>query len=149
MSNGTTVDDEQPTCGKGIAAHSTLPAALGELMAVVAENLEAHMKALDPADRAAAAELDAYRKLAKRHRKSAARLQRFSELMAGYRDLPMAPHHEEVLMGPETRAALEKLVAAEKNALALLQERVAEFERMLAADAPGSLDTTVTDSHGV
>jgi hypothetical protein len=123
--------EDQPTCGKGLAAHSSMPAAMAELMAAVADNLELHMTALDPADDAAKEELTAYRKLAKRHRKAEARLRRLSERMAEYRDLPMAPHREEVLMGLETRAALEKLVAAEKDVDALLQEQVAEFEGML------------------
>ena len=84
--------------------------------------------------------------------------------MAGYRDLPMGRHDEAVLSSPETRVALGKLVASEKAVIALLQERVAEFEGMLgtgneppAASADGAsasksdaaADTPVTDSQGV
>ena len=36
---------DQPTCGKGLAENSILPAKLSELIAAMVENLEAHMKA--------------------------------------------------------------------------------------------------------
>ena len=47
------MNEDQATCGKGVAAHATMPAVLAGLMAAVAENLEVHMKALDLSDDAA------------------------------------------------------------------------------------------------
>jgi hypothetical protein len=41
---------EPPTCGKGLAENSALPALMGKLLAAMVENLEAHMKALDLTD---------------------------------------------------------------------------------------------------
>lgn len=37
-------------CGEGLAHHAALPARLAELRSAVAENLEAHLTALDPND---------------------------------------------------------------------------------------------------
>lgn len=51
---------EQPTCGKGLAENSVLPAKLGELISAIAENLEAHMQALDRTDQNSRREYDAY-----------------------------------------------------------------------------------------
>jgi hypothetical protein len=42
--------DERPTCGKGLAQNSVLPAKLGEWAAAMAENLDIHMRALDAED---------------------------------------------------------------------------------------------------
>jgi hypothetical protein len=49
--------EEEPTCGKGLAEQSVLPAKLGQLMASLAENLEVHLKALDLTDENARQEL--------------------------------------------------------------------------------------------
>jgi len=38
---------EHETCGKGLAAHSSLPAKLGDLTDAVADVLEIHTTALD------------------------------------------------------------------------------------------------------
>jgi formiminotetrahydrofolate cyclodeaminase len=51
---------EQPTCGHGLAANANLPAAMGSVLAGMAQNLDAHQAALDPGDPAARAELRAY-----------------------------------------------------------------------------------------
>jgi hypothetical protein len=42
--------EDQPTCGKGLAESSILPAKLGNLIAAMAGNLVVHMKALDLTD---------------------------------------------------------------------------------------------------
>src|ERR671935_3226006 len=64
--------DNQPTCGKGLAANAALPAKLAELVAARAEVLERHTQALDLTDPNARHELDAYTALARapryRHR---------------------------------------------------------------------------------
>ena len=65
---------DQPSCGRGLAEHSTLPTKMGELIASVAENLEAHMKALDLNDENSRKEHDAYLELSQKHRQIAARL---------------------------------------------------------------------------
>lgn len=81
-----------PTCGKGLAEHSTLPATLGELTAAMAEMLEFHQTTLDLTDGNARQEHEAYVKLAKAYRGIAGQLATTAAQMAGYRDLPMGRH---------------------------------------------------------
>ena len=64
---------DEPTCGKGLAEHSALPAKLAELIGSVADNLEIHMKALDPSDANAIKERDAYESLTRQKRWSSSR----------------------------------------------------------------------------
>ena len=66
--------EEPSTCGQGLASRSTLPGKLGELLAALARILEAHMRALDPAEADARKELDAYATLVTSHRDVADRL---------------------------------------------------------------------------
>ncbi|HYH99912.1 hypothetical protein [Hyalangium sp.] len=123
--------DDQPTCGKGLAEHSALPAKLGELTAALAENLEIHMKALDLQDPNAREEYDAYVKVAKEHRDIATRLQAAAQQMARYRDLPMGRHDEEAMADPKALEAFEKFVRLEQELLALLQQWVERDRQML------------------
>jgi len=124
--------DDQPTCGKGLAEHSVLPAKLGELIDALAENLEVHMEALDLRDERSRQERDAYAELAQEHRQIAGRLRAVAGRMAGYRDLPMGRHDGEAMARPEVRAAFGRFVALERELLALLRERVEKDGKMLA-----------------
>jgi hypothetical protein len=124
--------NEQPTCGEGLAEHSSLPAKLGELMASMAENLEVHQNTLDLGDENARRERDAYATLAKEHRHIASRLQATAEQMAGYRDLPMARHDERALADPRVLEAFATFVRLERELLTLLQEGVERDQQMLA-----------------
>ena len=65
---------EQPSCGKGLADNSVLPAKLGNLIAAMAENLAVHMDALDLTDQNSQAEHDAYARLVKELRQTAIQL---------------------------------------------------------------------------
>lgn len=124
--------DEQPTCGKGLAANSSLPAKLGELTAAVAGVLETHMTALDLTDQNSAREHQAYAALAKEHRETAARLRATAERMAGYRDLPMGRHDMRVMAGSNAREAFATFVRLEQELLAQLQQRLTQDREMLA-----------------
>jgi hypothetical protein len=123
---------EQPTCGRGLAENSPLPAKLGELTASLAENLEVHLRALDLDDEHARRERGAYEQLAARYRDVAARLEATSRAMAGYRDLPMARHDQEAMSSPEVAEAFERFVDLKQELLALLQGEVERDRRMLA-----------------
>jgi hypothetical protein len=125
--------DDQPTCGKGLAEHAALPATLGELMAALAENLEAHQKTLDLSDENSRKELDVYVALAKDHRSLAAQLRATAQRMAGYRDLPMGRHDERALADPRLIKAFAKFVKTELAVLAELQRAVERDQQMLAA----------------
>jgi hypothetical protein len=123
--------EDEPTCGKGLAEHSALPAKLGELTAAVAEILEVHTGALDLSDENSRKERDAYLELAKQHRQAAAQLQTTAKQMAGYRDLPIGKHDPKAMSGPKPLAAFEELVRLEQELLALLQKRVEQDRQML------------------
>jgi len=123
----------QPTCGKGLAENSVLPAKLSELIAAMVENLETHMKALDLTDPNSRTEYDAYDRLAKEHHQIAVQLQSLAARMAGYRDLPMGRHDEKAMTHPRVRAAFEKLVQRKQELLALLEQTAERDDELLEA----------------
>jgi hypothetical protein len=63
------------TCGKGLAAHSTLPTSMGGMLSALAEMLDSHTRALDLTDEAGRAEYAAYSSLVAQQRMIAAALQ--------------------------------------------------------------------------
>jgi hypothetical protein len=113
---------DQPTCGKGLAENSVLPAQVGKLIAAMAENLEAHMKALDLTDENSAGEFAAYDKLVKELKQAALELHITSNQMAGYRELPMGRHLEQEMMHPRVRDSFERFLHEKRELLLLLQQ---------------------------
>ena len=124
--------DEQPTCGQGVAEHSTLPARLAEVADAMAANLEVHTKALDRDERAARQEHAVYLTLAGAHRQAAAQLRAVADDMAAQRELPMGRHDEQVLVSSEVVETFQRFVAAKQRLLALLQQLLDQDRRMLA-----------------
>jgi hypothetical protein len=122
--------DERPTCGKGLAENSILPATLGKVLDAMAENLAVHMKALDLTDPNAREEYDAYEGLVRDIRQSSARLEQTANRMAGYRDLPMGKHDEEAMTQPGVKAAFQTFVNQKKELRSLL-EKTAERDQQL------------------
>jgi hypothetical protein len=125
--------DEQPTCGKGLAEHSALPATLSRLIAAMAGILELHQRAIDLTDENGRTEYKAYVQLALECRMAANQLQTTAEHMAGYRDLPMARHDEGLMAAPENLQAFATFVRFEQELLALLQRSLERDQQMLAA----------------
>ncbi len=123
---------DDPTCGEGLAAHSTLPAKLAELTASLAENLEVHMKALDRTDENAEREYGVYLKLAQQHRRIAALLKATAAEMAGYRDLPMGRHDVGAMSSRAVVEAFQRFVELERELLGLLQKRLHQDTKLLA-----------------
>jgi hypothetical protein len=123
--------EELPTCGQGLANRSILPGKLGELLAALARILEAHMRALDPADPDAEKELDAYATLVTAHRDIADRLSGTADRMAEYRSLPMAPHDTAVMSDAMAHKAFENFVRLEHELSTLLQEQLQQDQEML------------------
>src|SRR5512138_3896095 len=113
---------EQPTCGKGLAENSALPAKLGELLSAMAGNLDAHRKALDLTDTNSQAEDDAYEKLLKDLRQIAAQLSVTANEMAGYRNLPMGRHDQQSMTHPRVREAFERFIQHKQELLELLKQ---------------------------
>ena len=122
---------EQPTCGKGLAENSVLPAQLGKLIAAMAENLETHMEALDLTDKNSSAEFDAYEKLVRDLQQTALQLQETATQMAGYRDLPMGRHDEKAMTHPRVRRVFEKFVKQKQELLSLLEQTAGRDSQLL------------------
>jgi hypothetical protein len=122
---------EQPTCGHGLAANANLPAAMGSVLAGMAQNLDAHQAAIDPGDPAARAELRAYLTLVTEQRHTADGLQAIAEHMAGYRDLPMGQHDMQLMTTPRVLEAFTAFLHAEQELLELLQARIERDRAML------------------
>ncbi|MGH7507978.1 MAG: hypothetical protein ACREMZ_00725 [Gemmatimonadales bacterium] len=125
--------DDQPTCGKGLAENAGLPAKLGELIASMADVLEAHLPALDITDEPSRVEREAYLDLAREHREAAIQLKAIATQMAGYRELPMGRHIEQAMAAPRVLDSFQRFVGLERELLAFLQHRVEEDQDMLAA----------------
>lgn len=123
--------DEPSTCGQGLASRSSLPAKLGELFAAQARILETHARALDPEDLQARHELDAYAALVVAHRDVADRLTAIAEQMAGYRDLPMAPHDEAAMSDAVALNAFDSFTQTERELATLLQQLSQGDQEML------------------
>ena len=122
---------EEWTCGKGLAKNAALPAKLGDVAEALAGLLEAHTRALDVTDESCRKEYDAYRRLAEECRGVAPQLHALASQMAGYRDLPMGPHDEAAMAGPQFTGAFERFVAAERELAGFLEEQIAEYGAML------------------
>ena len=123
--------DDQPTCGKGLAANAPLPAALGAVVSALGAVLVAHQASLDVRDPTAKREHDAYQDLGDAYRVIAVQLDAAAKRMAGYRDLPMGPHDMSVLMARPAIDAFATFVKREEEMLALIQARLPEDRAML------------------
>jgi len=127
---------EEQTCGRGLAENSVLPAQLAEVTEAMADNLQAHMQALELDDEAARQEHAVYLRLAEEQRQAAGRLRAVAREMAAARDLPMGRHDAQTLTSPEVAHAFQHFVRAKRELLALL-ERTAEQDRQLLAAMGG------------
>jgi hypothetical protein len=124
-------EDEQQTCGKGVAANAILPermAALLEAMAVIYDN---HIRSLSVDDPAGKQEIEAYERLMRDYRASANQVSALAGTMRSYRDLLAANHDMAVLMDAKSVDAMEALVAAQEELATLVGARAAEFRAML------------------
>jgi uncharacterized protein YndB with AHSA1/START domain len=123
---------DPPTCGKGLAENSVLPARFSEIMASMAENLELHMHTLDFDDPNAKLEHDAYEKLVKEHKDIATRLMTAAHTMYSYYNLPSARHDEDKLSNPAIGAAFKRFNNLEEELTAMLKKRMKKDKRILA-----------------
>jgi hypothetical protein len=123
--------NEQPTCGQGLAERAALPAKLAELLAALAENLEAHARALVPSDPAATQEHQAYAGLVGDYRALASDLAATARRMVGYRDLPMGAHDRAAMTSPKVRDGFAHYVTTERELAQLLHQMLEADDRML------------------
>ena len=129
--------DDQPTCGKGLAEHASVPAMIGRLLDAMVEMLEVHMTALDRTDEVSQREARAYAGLAREFRHIAARITATAARMAGYHDLPMGRHDLQVLAGPIALESFAKFVRLEQELLSVLEERL-ESDRVMLVESAAS-----------
>ena len=125
--------DDQPTCGKGLAANASLPDLFGRLTAATAAILEAHLAMLDVSDPRSAAEHAVYVALAEEHRRAAEILLTIAGRMAGARDLPMGRHLDVPEANSEMGRAFAEFVEGETALHGLLDARLVEDRQMLEA----------------
>ncbi len=123
--------DKEWTCGKGLAANAELPSRMAAVMAALADVLEHHMTALPREDQHAELERRAYENVAARATNAAAALRQLAADMAGYHDLPMAPHDMSVLSSPAARDVFALLVEHEGHLADLLARRRTEHRELL------------------
>jgi hypothetical protein len=124
---------EERTCGQGLAENSALPAQLAEVTEAMADNLQAHLQALELDDEAARQEHAVYLRLVEEQRQAAGRLRAVAGEMAAARDLPMGRHDAQTMTSPEVTHAFQHFVKAKQDLLALLQRTADQDRRMLAA----------------
>ena len=144
--------EEQSTCGRGLAASAVVPSALAAVAAGLAQNLEVHTRALDPDDPAAGRRRGLRRHRARspeRRRRPAAA----AEEMDAAVDLPMGAHDMAAMTTTDVLDAFERHVAAEDDLLRVLEARRADNEQMLtmiraAIGGPGSVATYPKDATG-
>ncbi len=122
---------DEPTCGKGLAEHSVLPAKISELIDALAENLDLHLTTLDMNDENSKKEDDVYRMLVREYSAIAARLEKTAGRMAGFRDLAMGRHNAEAMQDPKLHEAFKHYVTIEEELLQLLEMRVDQDRKML------------------
>jgi hypothetical protein len=127
----------EQTCGRGLAEHSVLPAQLAEVTEAMADNLQAHLQALELDDEAARQEHAVYLRLAEEQRQAAGRLRAVAGEMAAAHDLPMGRHDAQTMASPEVADAFQRFVKAKQELGALLQ-RMLEQDRQLLAGMGGA-----------
>lgn len=119
------------TCGKGLAASAVLPERLGAVMAAMAEVLQIHMEALDPEDDDSRREHEAYRRVSQQLGQVASQLDALAREMAAYRDVPMGRHDMEAMNRPIVRESFAAFVGRKQELLTLLQETEESEREML------------------
>lgn len=128
--------NEEWTCGKGLAQNASMPAMLADLLAAMADTLDAHRPALDLANSAGQAEDTAYAMLVREFRDISGRLKATAERMAGYHDLAAASHDEQAMADPARMAPYRRFVEIERELVALFEAAASEGEAMLQGEPP-------------
>lgn len=113
---------EEWTCGKGLAASAVLPERLGAVTAAMAEVLRVHMEALDPEDDDASLEHEAYDRVSEQLGHVASQLDALAREMAAYQDLPMGRHDMDAMSRPIVRERFASFVKRKRELLTMLQE---------------------------
>ena len=127
------VQEEEPTCGRGLAQNMEVPTALAAVAAGMAQNLEVHMRMLSSSDAVASQERRVYERVVRSLRSAAADLQGAAAEMASAASLPMGDHDMAAVAMTDVARVFEGYVAAEDDLRELLSARRADHEQMLLA----------------
>lgn len=119
------------TCGKGLAASAVVPERLGAVAAAMAEVLRVHMEALDREDGASRQEHDAYRRVSGQLDQAASSLDAVAREMAASGDLPMGRHDMEAMERPIVRESFAAFVERKRELLTLLRQEEESDREML------------------
>jgi hypothetical protein len=122
--------DDEPTCGKGIAAHAVISHKLGALIDGIADNFEQHLPALDGNDAATRGERAAYASLLVKHREIATLLRAVGDEMASCQGLAMPAHDMAVLQAEPAAKAFEHYIVTLRATVAALQAVLAEDQQL-------------------
>ena len=126
------------TCGKGLAAHARIPAKIAEFLKSLAQNLEAHVPAIDTSDANGTAERAAYDRLWKAYDGLATQLASTAQFMAACEDLPAAHHHEETLADPRLMEAFAQFVALQTELAEMLRASADQDRQLLQPSTPAN-----------
>lgn len=127
------MEEDEPTCGRGLAQASAVPAGLASVAAGLAENLEVHLRALDLSDTAAVQEQETYESIARSLHSAAVSLRTAAVEMHSAESLPVAAHDMAAMTTPEIVDAFGGYVTAADNLRQLLEAERSDNELMLAA----------------
>jgi hypothetical protein len=119
---------EEQTCGRGVAENAVLPRQLAEVIEAMADNLQAHMQALELDDEPAREEHAVYLRLVEEQRQAGGRLRAVAAEMAAALDLPMGRHDPQTMTSPEVGDAYRRFTEA-RDELAELLGRMADGDQ--------------------
>lgn len=122
--------EAEPSCGRGVAQHSTVPAKIADLFAALAETLAAHRAMLVLSDPASKREDEVYGELAQIFEELASLTEKVAKDMARQRELPMGEHDMNAWGEPQVRA-FERFVTAQSRLLVLLRVAAERDEEVL------------------
>jgi uncharacterized protein YndB with AHSA1/START domain len=122
--------DGEPSCGRGLAQHSTIPAKMAAMLSALAETLSTHRAMLVLEDPASQREDEVYDELARTFANIASLTQKAAERMASQHELPMGKHDMSA-WGAAQMQAFQRFVAAEGRLLAHAKVAAERDQKML------------------
>jgi hypothetical protein len=124
-------EEDEPTCGKGLAKNAVMPERMARLLHATANVLENHIRSLNREDSSGNREIEAYERLVRDHRVAAMQAGALADAMRSYRGLPAAEHDMSALGDARSVEVMDALVRAEEDLLSPLREFAAEHGEML------------------